>query len=204
MPPPARSFVLPGDRSLPLLRKSAAGLADLARAGRLGTTLATQMAHRMNRTASPSETRSWEASLAALAADLEQAGLQEVELLVEYQLPLSSKRVDVVLAGEHPRRGGPSYVVIELKQWTSAELFEDEPELVIQPTFGPRPVLHPVAQVRGYVEYILDFLGALHATDDVLTGVAYLHNATDDRVSALRSYPQDNLARFFTAQDRGA
>jgi hypothetical protein len=196
--------VLPGDRSLPLLRTSAAGLANLARASRLGTTLATQMAHRMNRTASASEIRSWDASLAALAADLEQADLGGLEVLAEYQLPLSSKRVDVVLAGEHPRLGGPSYVVVELKQWTHASLFEDEPELVVQPTYGPRPVLHPVAQVRSYVEYLLDFLGVLHGTTDVLTGAAYLHNATDDRVGALRGYPQDEYGRFFTAQDRGA
>jgi hypothetical protein len=189
---------------LPLLRTSAAGLADLARAGRLGTTLATQMAHQLNRTASAAEQRSWDASLGALAADLEQAGLGGVEVIAEYQLPLSSKRVDVVLAGEHPRRGGPSYVVVELKQWTAATLFEGEPELVFQPTYGPRPILHPVAQVRGYVEYMLDFLGTLHATDDVLSGVAYLHNATDDRVAALRGYPQDESGRFFTGQDRGA
>jgi uncharacterized protein len=162
------------------------------------------MSHRFNRAASDSEVRSWDASLAALAADLEQADLGGVEMLVEYQLPLSSKRVDVILAGEHPRRGGPSYVVVELKQWTRASLFENEPELVVQPTYGPRPVLHPVAQVRGYVEYMLDFLGTLHGADDVLTGVAYLHNATDDRVAALRGYPQDEYGRLFTAQDRGA
>src|SRR3954464_837171 len=204
MPPPGRSFVLPGDRSLPLLRTSATGLLDLARAGRLGTTLATQMAHRMNRSASAAEVRSWDASLAALTADLEQAGLEGVEVLAEYQLPLSSKRIDVVLAGEHPFRGGPSYVVVELKQWTRASLFEGEPELVVQPTYGPRPVLHPVAQVRGYVEYMLDFLTTLHGATDVLTGVAYLHNATDDGVAALRGYPQDEYGRFFTARDRGA
>ena len=162
------------------------------------------MAHQMNRYASPAEVRSWDASLAALAADLEQAGLGGVEVLVEYQLPLSSKRIDVVLAGEHPRRGGPSFVVIELKQWTAATLFEDEPELVVQPTYGPRPVLHPVAQVRGYVEYLMDFLGVLDGTTDVLAGAAYLHNANDERVTALRSYPQDEYGRFFTGQDRGA
>ncbi len=161
------------------------------------------MAHRYRRSTSQAEQRSWDASLAALAADLEQADLGGVEVLVEYQLPLSSKRVDIVLAGEHPRRGGPSYVVVELKQWTQASLFEGEPELVVQPTYGPRPVLHPVAQVRGYVEYMLDFLAALHGATDVLTGVAYLHNATDDRVNALRSYPQDEYGRLFTAQDRG-
>src|SRR3954469_2507031 len=162
------------------------------------------MAQQMNRSASAAEVRSWDASLAALAADLGQAGLGGVEVLAEYQLPLSSKRVDVVLAGEHPRRGGPSYVVVELKQWTTASLFEGEPELVVQPTYGPRPVLHPVAQVRGYVEYLLDFLGVLHGTTDVLTGAAYLHNATDDRVAALRGYPQDEYGRLFTGQDRGA
>src|SRR3954451_22519056 len=161
------------------------------------------MAHRMNRNASAPEIRSWDASLAALAADLQQADLGGVEVLVEQQLPLSSKRVDVILAGEHPRRGGPSYVVVELKQWTSAELFEDEPELVVQPTYGPRSVLHPVAQVRGYVEYLLDFLGVLHGSTDVLAGAAYLHNAVDDRVSALRGYPQDELGRLFTGRDRG-
>src|SRR3712207_2553259 len=42
-----------------------------------------------------------------------------------------------------------------------------------------------------------------HATDDVLAGVAYMHNATNDGVAALRGYPQDELGRFFTAQDRG-
>src|SRR3954452_14780936 len=166
--------------------------------------MATQMAHQMNRSASAAEVSSWVGSLAALAADLHQAGLGRVEVLAEDQLPLSGKRVDVVLAGEHPRRGGPSYVVVELKQWTQASLFEDEPELVLQPTYGPRPVLHPVAQVRGYVEYMLDFLGALHATIDVLTGVAYLHNSTDDGVAALRGYPQDEYGLFFTARDRGA
>ncbi|WP_207225756.1 DUF2075 domain-containing protein [Blastococcus saxobsidens] len=188
---------------MPLLRTSGKGLADLARAGRIGSTLATQMAHRMSHSPSAAEIRSWDASLAALAADLEQAGLEGVEVLAEYQLPLSSKRIDVVLAGEHPTRGGPSYVVVELKQWTKASLFEGEPELVLQPSYGSRPVLHPVAQVRAYGEYLLDFLGVLHGTDDVLAGAAYLHNATDDGVTAIRGYPQDELGRFFTAQDRG-
>src|SRR4028119_833423 len=110
---------------------------------RAGSPRRARAAHRSPGRGADAGRRSWDAGLAALAADLEQADLGGVEVLIEYQLPLSSKRVDVVLAGEHPRRGGPSYVVIELKQWTQADLFEDEPELVLQPTYGPRPVLHP-------------------------------------------------------------
>lgn len=186
-----------------LLRTSADGLATRAAAGAIGDTLSAQMRIQLTRNPSPSEVRSWDASLSALAADLQQAGLSGVEVLLEYQLPLSSKRVDVVLAGEHPTRGGPSYVVLELKQWSRADLFEGEPELVLQPSYGNRPVLHPVAQVRAYCEYLLDFVGVLHATTDVVAGAAYLHNATDDGVAALRGYPQDELGRLFTARDRG-
>ena len=54
---------------------------------------------------SPSEVKSWQRSLPALARDLADAGLRRVEMLVEYKLPLTSKRVDVVLAGVHPRTG---------------------------------------------------------------------------------------------------
>ncbi|WP_347057396.1 DUF2075 domain-containing protein [Blastococcus sp. HT6-30] len=188
---------------MPLLRTSARGLADLSSAGRLSTVLAEQMSFQMKRRASVSEMRSWNSSLRVLATDLLQAGLENVEVLLEYQLPLSSKRIDAILAGRHPRRDAPSYVVLELKQWTDAELFEDDAELVVQPTYGRRPILHPVAQVRAYGEYLLDFVASLHGTTDVLAGAAYLHNATHNQVGELYNYPQDELGRLFTQQSRG-
>jgi hypothetical protein len=52
--------------------------------------------------ASPAERRSWDRSLPVLAHDLVQAGLSQVEMLIEYQLPLTSQRADVVLAGQDP------------------------------------------------------------------------------------------------------
>jgi DUF2075 family protein len=189
---------------LHLLRTSARGLADLASDGLVGARLAEQMSFQTKRRASPAEIRSWDASLRVLADDLLQAGLEKVEVLLEYQLPLSSKRIDVILAGRHPRRESPSYVVVELKQWTEAGMFEDDPELVVQPTYGPRPILHPVAQVRAYGEYLLDFTSVLHGTTDVLAGVAYLHNAVGERTAELYNYPQDELGQLFTGQARGA
>jgi len=76
------------------------------------------------------EVRSWQRSIPILAQDLIDAGLPDVEVILEYQLPLTSKRADVVLAGRHPRTGDASYVVVELKQWTSAHLWEDDESLV--------------------------------------------------------------------------
>src|SRR4051812_18288331 len=151
------------------------------------------MSFQMKRRASAAEMRSWDSSLRVLADDLIHAGLDQVEVLLEHQLPLSSKRIDVVLAGRHPRRDGPSYVLVELKQWTEASLFEGDAELVVQPTYGPRPILHPIAQVRAYGEYLLDFTTVLHGTTDVLAGAAYLHNASAAGLGELFNYPQDEL-----------
>ncbi|MGH3524004.1 MAG: ATP-binding protein, partial [Mycobacterium sp.] len=70
-----------------------------------------QMLFRMGRRASPAEQMSWHRSLPALATELLAAGLGDVDMLVEYHLPLTSQRADVVLAGVHPKTGQPSYVV---------------------------------------------------------------------------------------------
>lgn len=108
-----------------------------------------------------SERKAWARSLPVLASDLVSAGLGQVEVLIEYQLPQTSKRADVVLCGIHPRSGRPSFVVVELKQWTQAETVDTAPDLSRVPGLGDR--LHPVDQVRRYAEYMRDFIRALDA-----------------------------------------
>ncbi|MEU4548295.1 hypothetical protein [Nonomuraea dietziae] len=41
-------------------------------------------------------------------------------MLIEYQLPLTSKRADVILAGRDRRAGADSYLIVELKQGSQA------------------------------------------------------------------------------------
>jgi DUF2075 family protein len=186
-----------------LLRHSAAGLAALALEGTLGVRLSEQMRASSGRSPSPSEVRSWERSLPVLAQDLVQAGLDKVEVLVEYALPLTSKRIDVVLAGQHPKTKLPSYLVIELKQWTQAEPWEGDPELVTVEGTRGGPRLHPVAQVRGYCNYLVDFTRSLQDAGDAVAGAAYLHNADNESdVRSLHDYPQDGFGRLFTGARR--
>lgn len=146
---------------------------------------------------SPAELRSWERSLPVLANDLLDAGLGDVEMLIEYQLPLTSKRSDVVLAGVDRRTGEDAYLVVELKQWSRAEVDEDNPELVLVdgvPGDGLR--LNPLSQVAAYCDYLTDFVVTLEHHPDAVRGVAYLHNAADRDVADLRSsasYPRIQL-----------
>lgn len=168
----------------------------------LADVLAEQLAITSGHRPSPGERRSWERSLPALAADLNDAGLGGVEMLIEYRLPMTSKRPDVVLAGTSPRTGRPAYLVVELKQWSVAERFEDSDVLVTIPGYG-RPVTHPLDQVLGYCEYLQDFAAVLADTPDAVAGVAYLHNATDFNVADLLTRPQNSHGRLFTGQRRG-
>ncbi|MFI7632334.1 DNA/RNA helicase domain-containing protein [Microbispora rosea] len=152
---------------------------------------------------SPSEIKSWQRSLPALARDLADAGLRRVEMLVEYKLPLTSKRIDVVLAGVHPRTGEDSYVVVELKQWSRAEPSDLGEHLVIVDGMPGGERLNPAEQVRRYCEYMRDFLRALNRKPDAVYGAAYLHNAMDLDVDGLADQIRDERSRLFTKQRRG-
>lgn len=148
------------------------------------------------------EARSWERSIPALTNALLDAGLGQVEVLLEFGLPLTSKRADAVLAGVHPRTGEPSYVVVELKQWSEAHPDDDDPLLCLVPDYS-RAVLNPIEQVRGYCDYLVAFNGALAQHPERISGVAYLHNATAFGVSGLAEVELSERGRMFTADRRG-
>ncbi|MBP6995053.1 MAG: DUF2075 domain-containing protein [Phycicoccus sp.] len=161
------------------------------------------MAIRLGHRPSPAERRSWERSIPLLRADLQSAGLGQVEVFIEYLLPLTSKRADVVLAGQHPKTGRPSYVVIELKQWSEAEAIEDSQTLYRVAPHINREYLHPGLQVDGYLDYLEGFTSYLAEHEHSLAGAAYLHNATDAGVLDLLGADNGTRSRVFTGQRRG-
>ncbi|MBT3154247.1 DUF2075 domain-containing protein [Streptomyces sp. CHD11] len=185
-----------------LFRASAKTVAVMALDGSLFLHLTDQFVHMHGYRPGPSELRSWERSIPVLAAALNDAGLGDVEVMLEYALPLNSKRADVVLAGVHPSTGEPSYVVVELKQWSHVLPHEDDPTLCHVKPY-PRPVLNPIEQVRRYCDYLVNFNGAVAEHGHRISGVAFLHNATEFDVAALREIEGDGRGLLFTGQRRG-
>jgi DUF2075 family protein/nucleotide-binding universal stress UspA family protein len=151
----------------------------------------------------PSERRSWTRSLPVVARDLIDAGLGDVEVLLEYRLPYTSRRADVVLAGVHPDRGDDSFVVVELKQWSRARAHEESLDLVRVDGSPRREHLHPSVQVTGYVDFIRDFTASLHDGREKIRGVSYLHNAHHTDVADLVDAEVTATAPLFTASTRG-
>ncbi|MET9907302.1 hypothetical protein ABZZ74_10800, partial [Streptomyces sp. NPDC006476] len=143
-----------------LFRASAKTVAAMALDSSLYLHLTEQFTHMHGYRPNPSEARSWGRSVPALTAALNDAGLGDVEVMLEYALPMNSKRADAVLAGIHPSTGEPSYVVVELKQWSDVVPDEDDPVLCHVPSYT-QPVLNPIEQVRRYCEYLVNFNGAV-------------------------------------------
>lgn len=151
---------------------------------------------------SEAEKRSWRNSLPYLARDIDAAGLGDIDVFLEYRLPLTSQRVDVVLSGVHPATGDPSIVLVELKQWSQVATFQEDPQLLSVEGL-PYPVLHPSRQVDGYRRYLQHYLEAFHGREHWVDAVAYVHGLTDREGRAVLE-PGSEEATLFTGGDADA
>jgi hypothetical protein len=94
------------------------------------------------------EYRSWLNSWPPLLEVLVNAGLGELWLELEYELPGSGERVDALLLGAQPD-GALVAIVIELKQWS-----DPEPVPVSCVLVGGEVRPHPCRQAAGYMRYL--------------------------------------------------
>ena len=164
--------------------------------------LAAQMLFQMGNSPSPAEKRSWENSLVEISELFIQCGLGDVNLLVEYQLPYSSKRIDLIALGSNPKNDSPTVIVIELKQWTNASIFEGALDSLKIDSYGNTPILHPAVQVSRYCEYLNDFNRYVSDESTNLFGIAYLHNWLDKNNSALDLIQPTNNGMLFTGNQK--
>ncbi len=132
--------------------------------------------------------------------------------MLEYQLPLTSKRLDCLVCGRDERATDRA-VIVELKQWEQCQT-SDADKLVRSWVGGrERELLHPSIQVDQYRQYLEDTHSAFYegSAPVKLSSCSYLHNylpAEGDPIlgskfsTALESSPlfsadgADELARF--------
>ena len=126
---------------------------------------------------SPSEITSWKNSLRAIKDIFQSADLYDHGVILEYQLPLSSKRIDCLICGKDKKRD-ENAVIIELKQWDKCEEADGENEVYTYVGGTIREVLHPSAQVGQYKMYLEDTHTAFYDAPNPITlyACSYLHN----------------------------
>jgi hypothetical protein len=131
-----------------------------------------------------SEVRSWQNSLSRMATVLRDADLTDHGVVVELQLPLSSKRLDCMITG-HDRTGHQAAVIVELKQWDEVR---PSPIAGCVETYlghGQRDVLHPSDQAGSYQRYLLDMNTAFWSEGIRLEACSWLHNMKREDASVL-------------------
>jgi hypothetical protein len=139
---------------------------------------------------SPGEVNSWRNSLRAMAQVLQLSKLRDQGVLLEYQLPQSSKRLDCMVCGRAPQSTDQA-VIVELKQWDACEESDVDDVVVTWVGGKHRDVLHPSVQVGQYRQYLADGHSAFHEGDHpvALSACSYLHNYStlqDDAILAPR------------------
>jgi uncharacterized protein len=154
---------------------------------------------------SPNEKRSWQNSLRSVKDIFQLANLTDHGVLLEYQLPLTSKRLDCMICGKDDTKNANA-VIIELKQWEKCDASECDNEVATYVGGAIREVLHPSAQVGQYKMYLEDTHTAFYEENNKvsLNACSYLHNYNyyaEDVIfapkfsSLLEEYP------LFTADD---
>lgn len=125
---------------------------------------------------SAAEQRSWHQSLTHMALVLADDGIPaDAGVGLEFQIPLTSKRIDVILSGRNDDPGDRA-LIVELKQWESAEA--TELDAVVRTVVGGalREVAHPSYQAWSYAELLRGFNERVYEGDIALHPCAYLHN----------------------------
>lgn len=142
------------------------------------------------RTPSDSEYRSWQQSLNFLNNAFTYSNLTENRVIVEYELPYSARRIDVLLFGKN-KANKDSVVLMELKQWSNEHVHDCENEgNIIVDFLGKREVAHPCLQVEGYHFDLKDFLLIFHDENSIhLDSCAYCHNYSNQKENIL-SHPR--------------
>lgn len=132
----------------------------------------------------PSEVKSWQNSLRAVCNVLQFGSFDDHGIIVEYQLPLTSKRLDCMVTGTDSLSKANA-VVIELKQWQEVRpsYVEDCVSTFVAQAW--RDVLHPSRQVGDYQEYLEDYHVEFTSGAIGLAACTYLHNFTFDAASEL-------------------
>lgn len=126
---------------------------------------------------SPGEENAWRNSLRAVSQVFQRGNLTDHGVILEYQLPLTSRRLDCLVAGEDSE-GRDEAVIVELKQWSDCEATDESSIVRTIVGGGRRDVLHPSAQVGQYRDYLADMHTAFYEglNPILLSACAYLHN----------------------------
>lgn len=153
-----------------------------------------------------SEINSWENNARNIKLLLIDSGISNCYVTFEYRVPYYKKRIDCMLYGKGV--DNKDYVVhIELKQWSNNSVsatscggnfdVNGDGDYTIEAFTGGavRTVAHPSQQVRGYHDYLVNFVESISTHQLELLGYAYCYNYNREPGAALYDEMYDKIQK---------
>jgi DUF2075 family protein len=110
-------------------------------------------------------------------------------ITIECALPQNSGRIDFIITGRNSEQQD-QVIIIELKQWQSAELTEKDAVVKTPLGKGFHETNHPSYQAWSYASWLYGFNETIQKEKIQLVPCAYLHNYEEDNIITNRFYQQ--------------
>lgn len=156
----------------------------------------------LGRHTSPNEVISWKNSMMHMYKVINTPNIpDDSEIAIEYQIPLTSKRIDFIIAGLDKNKKD-NIVIIELKQWETAKFSSKSGIVKTRFQFGEAETAHPSYQAWSYAETLYNFNETIRDKGIILSPCAFLHNYKKDNVISNEHYKEFiNKAPLFLKSD---
>ena len=154
--------------------------------------------HATGRRVAANEQRSFRESLGCMARVLADDAIPaDAGIAIEYHIPQSAKRLDMLVAG-HAADRTKSAVIVELKQWERVQITPKDAIVATYLGGGIRETVHPSYQAWSYAELMKSFNVAVHEGEIGVWPCAYLHNyVRDGAIDAAHYERYTNRAPLF-------
>jgi uncharacterized protein len=144
--------------------------------GRIDQVILNNFKRAFGHSVAKNEVRAWHQSLTYMNTVLNDQDIPEdVGVSIELRIPQTAKRIDFLLTGQDEDEVDHA-VIVELKQWESAEVTDLDGVVETWVGGAKRKVSHPSYQAWSYAALLQDFNQAVYDGRIELRPCAYLHN----------------------------
>lgn len=158
----------------------------------------------LGRHTSPNEKLSWKNSMMHMYKVINTSDIPDNSTIaIEYQIPLTSKRIDFIISGIDERKQ-PNMVIIELKQWDHAKLSNKSGIIQTHFQHGESETAHPCYQAWSYAYMLQNYNETIREHHIQLLPCAFLHNYQEDHIISNECYSEYiDKAPLFLKTDAG-
>lgn len=136
----------------------------------------------LGRRTTPNEKMSWQNSMIHMYKVIEDNEIPDSSIIaIEYQIPLTSKRIDFIICGLDENKSG-NIIIVELKQWKEAKLSPKSGVVLTRFQHGEKETTHPSYQAWSYAYMLENYNETIREKRIGISPCAYLHNYSPDNI----------------------